>query len=270
MMFNFLIGLFSSLIIALAAYAKRSLSASGAIAAVILGTSVYYFGGIWFSAIMVAFFVSSTVLTKYKKYKKASSGEIVQKGGNRDFMQVFANGGVGLVFVILFYIYKSPLFLLLYSASFAESNSDTWASEIGVLSNSKPLSILTGKRLTNGISGGVSLLGTTFAFLGSSFIASFFAAAFLFLYGPDFKTMIYYSVLCLISGFCGSLIDSLLGASIQAQYYCSQTSSITEKSHFNNVPNKLTHGIAFFNNDMVNFFSNLISSSVLALFVYYF
>ena len=101
-MLDFLVGLIFSFLIAFVAYKKASLSKSGFLAAIVLGTGIYYFGGLWFSIIMVAFFISSSILTKFKHYNKEGFEKINEKSGNRDYMQVLANGGVGLIFAILY------------------------------------------------------------------------------------------------------------------------------------------------------------------------
>ena len=68
-----------------------------------------------------------------------------------------------------------------------------------------------------------------------------------------------------ILGFLGTLIDSILGASIQAQYFCQEENLITEKKDYGGKSNKLIKGFRFFNNDMINYLSNALSSSVVFL-----
>lgn len=258
-MLDFFIGLTCSFLISFIAYKNSSLSKSGLIAAIILGTGIYFFGGLFFSIIMIAFFVSSSLLSKFKKINKDKLEKINEKGENRDFMQVIANGGVGLIVAIIYYFNQSSIYLLSYGVSFAVSTADTWASEIGVLSKRKPINILTLKPLETGMSGGISLLGTSFALLGSSFIASIHFILNIFIY-KDLKEGLIYSSYCFLLGFFGAIIDSLLGASLQAQYYCEELDTITEKRVYKGKTNKLIKGISFINNDIVNLSSNIISS----------
>ena len=178
-----IIGLIFSGIIALAAFKKRSLSLSGAVAAVLLGTLMYYFGGIVASGMMVAFFVSSSILSHIFKGKKTALEKVNEKGSRRDCFQVFANGGMGLVFAALFYYFNNPLFLVGCAAAFGEANADTWASEIGVLSRKKPISIITRRTIETGVSGGVSSLGTLASFLGAAFIGFSFSCIYFLTYG---------------------------------------------------------------------------------------
>ncbi|MSU00232.1 DUF92 domain-containing protein [Tissierella pigra] len=260
-MLDFTIGLISSFLISFIAYKKSSLNISGFLAATILGTAIYFFGGLWFFNIMIGFFISSSFLTKFKNTNKNNVNKLNEKGGKRDYIQVFVNGGIGLILAFLHYIYKEPIFLLAYSVSFGVATSDTWASEIGVLSKNKPLSILNLRTIERGMSGGISTLGTVFSFLGSAFIAIIFFIAYIALYNDIRQGLTYFSI-CLILGFIGSIIDSILGASIQAQYYCESTKSFTERKIHKNKPNRLVKGYYIVNNDAVNFASNLISTLI--------
>lgn len=263
-MLNFTIGLTSSFLISFAAYKKSALNISGFLAATALGTAIYFFGGLWFLIIMVSFFVSSSLLTKFKSKNKKALDKLNEKGGRRDHIQVIANGGIGLVLAFLYYIYDNPIFLLAYAVSFGVATSDTWASEIGVLSKDRPLSILNLKPIERGMSGGVSALGTLFAFLGSGFISLIFFIAYITMYN-DIRQGLIYSLVCLMLGFIGSITDSILGASIQAQYYCEAIKSFTEKKEYKNKPNRLVKGFSIINNDIVNFSSNLISTLMVFL-----
>lgn len=263
-MLNFFVGLISSFLIAYVAYKKSSLNKSGFFAAIVLGTGIYFFGGLWFSVIMVAFFVSSSILTKFKNYNKDKLDKINAKGGNRDYIQVMANGGIGLILAILYYFYSEPIFLLAYSISFAEATADTWASEVGVLSKKKPVSIINFKPLDKGMSGGISILGTTFAFLGASLIAGIYFIASISMY-KDIKQGLISAIICAVIGFIGSIVDSVLGATVQAKYYCKDLNAITEKRVHKGKLNKLVKGITFINNDVVNLSSNLISVLILFL-----
>ncbi|WP_353095830.1 DUF92 domain-containing protein [Tissierella praeacuta] len=263
-MLDFTIGLFSSFLVSFVAYKKSSLNIKGFLAATALGTAIYSFGGIWFFNIMIAFFISSSLLTKFKGIDKNELDKLNEKDGKRDHIQVLVNGGIGLVLVFLYYLYDNPVFLLAYSVSFGVATSDTWASEIGVLSKYEPLSILNLKPIEKGMSGGISVLGTIFAFLGSAFISLIFLIAYIRIYN-DIPQGLNYSLICLIMGFIGSIIDSVLGASIQAQYYCEAIESFTEKKLYENKANKLVKGFSIINNDIVNLTSNLISTLIVFL-----
>ena len=66
-------------------------------------------------------------------------------------------------------------------------------------------------------------------------------------------------------GLAGALVDSPLGASVQAIYYCPTCEKETEKrTHGCGTPTRQERGWRWLNNDMVNFFSSLIGALVAA------
>ena len=66
----------------------------------------------------------------------------------------------------------------------------------------------------------------------------------------------------LLGGFCGALFDSLLGATLQAQWRDPETGKLTEKRY-----GKPVRGLNFLGNDAVNFLATLfgaITAGILA------
>ena len=243
---------------AIIAYKKNSLSMSGVVSAIILGTIIFILGGSIQFSLMLIFFISSSFISKIGKSKKKTIDKIHEKGDRRDFIQVIANGGIALICLVLFQITKDISFFVASAVSFAVSNSDTWASEIGVLSKGKTISIITGKRIEKGVSGGVSLLGTVFALLGSVVIGVSYAILNIFILGYN-KNIFKILLLVILFGFLGSIVDSILGATIQGQYINDIDGYITEKKCDGNKDNRLISGCKFINNDAVNILSNLIT-----------
>jgi uncharacterized protein (TIGR00297 family) len=186
------------------------------------------------------------------KRQKESLKKIHQKGGRRDVFQVLANGGVGALCALLYKLTGDPAWAIGFAVSFASSNADTWASELGVLSRGQPISLLTFRPVTRGVSGGVSVLGSTMALAGGLFIALVFA-----LENLSLRLVLagFLQVACFVTigGFAGSLLDSFLGATVQAQYKSTQGIELTElKRGEDGLPNRLVRGLAFVNNDVVN------------------
>ena len=71
-----------------------------------------------------------------------------------------ANGGLPALFAIIYYISgNNNLYLFCYAGSLAFALADTVATEVGLLSESTPRSILTGRSILKGHSGGVTLRG---------------------------------------------------------------------------------------------------------------
>lgn len=255
------IGFLISFFIAYAAYRKESLTLDGSIGATLMGTLMYATSGIFGSIMMVVFFLSSSVLSHFKKTKKKKVARQFDKTGRRDILQVFANGGVGLIHSILYYLTKNPAYLVFLGVSFAAANADTWATELGILNKKDPISLRTFKRVEKGTSGAVSLFGTLSAFLGSMLIGVFavLSLSFLNIGELGFEYIQAFQMVTL-GGFIGSIIDSILGATVQGVYYSKELEGETEKREYNGNPNILVRGLSFVNNDLVNFLSIGISS----------
>jgi len=111
--------------------------------------------------------------------------------------------------------YKTVL-LCAYVGHYACCNGDTWASEIGVLSKSKPRLITTGQQVPAGTNGGVSLLGLAASLAGGLLIGLVFWASSQIVCTSN--TSVPQWPVILLGGFgglFGSLADSLLGATLQ-------------------------------------------------------
>lgn len=258
------IGLSGSLSIAAAAYARRSLSASGAAAAVAVGTVLYAVGDAYWFILMILFFVTSTLLTNWKKKRKAAAEAAYEKTGRRDWGQVAANGGIGVLLCVGHAVWPHPGWLFAYAGVMASVTADTWATEIGGLSPQPPRSIVTGEIVPPGTSGGVSGYGLTAAAGGSLMIA---LAAWLLLSasslfslprGTWFAASFIGAVT--ISGFASACLDSWIGARWQAMFKCSVCGREVEKSVHCGKQTSPLRGIHWLNNDAVNAISSLIGS----------
>ena len=76
------------------AYRRRSLSRSGVLGAVLVGTAIFGFGGWVHGLVLIAFFVGSSLLSHYHVSQKARLAEKFAKGSQRDLGQTLANGGL--------------------------------------------------------------------------------------------------------------------------------------------------------------------------------
>ena len=80
-------------VIALGAHRAGSLARSGAAVAIVVGTIAIATGWSW-GALLIAFFIASSALSRFHADAKARrTGDLVAKGGARDAAQVLANGG---------------------------------------------------------------------------------------------------------------------------------------------------------------------------------
>ncbi|NLL14237.1 MAG: DUF92 domain-containing protein [Fibrobacter sp.] len=245
--------------IAVFAYRKKSLTTSGLYSALLLGIFLSIFGGLYFLSILVAFFISSNMIGRFNRDQEKELAELHEKSGARDYSQVIANGYVSLIFAMLFYLTGNHLFILAFATSLASSNADTWGSELGVLSKKTPVSIINWKPICKGLSGGITLAGTVASLLGSVFIAVVFIAGYFIIYGNSEHLLLQF-ILCAVGGFAGSVIDSVLGATVQVKYQCEESGKITEKRVINGNVNKVISGFPVINNDAVNFISSFVAS----------
>lgn len=237
-------------LIAFLAWRARALSISGAWAAALTGGLIFGLGGWPWAVLLMAFFVSSSLLSRLFRKRKIALDEKFSKGSQRDWGQVLANGGLGaLLAVPLAFGPQPPWLWAAFAGAMAAVNADTWATELGVLSSIPPLLITSGKIVERGTSGGVTPLGYAAVLSGSALVG---AAALLFT--PAGQRLGLFLIL-LVSGLAGSTVDSLLGATVQAMYYCPTCHKTTERHprHSCGTLTSLERGMAWLNNDVVNF-----------------
>jgi uncharacterized protein (TIGR00297 family) len=250
-----LLGFILAVGVSVLAHKARSLSRSGAIAAGVLGTVVFGLGGLDWAILLLGFFISSSALSKMFGQRKRSLNEKFSKGHERDAAQVFANGGFSGLFVLLHLAFPGAVWpWLAFAGTLAAVNADTWATELGVLSRAAPRLITTGQRVERGTSGGITLAGTL-ASLGGGFFIAMLAVLFWAPGGAADVGQIF-SRLAIISlaGLAGSLLDSLLGATVQAIYTCPVCIKETERHPMHTCGNitQLTRGLPWLNNEWVN------------------
>ncbi|PQP91091.1 DUF92 domain-containing protein [Paenibacillus sp. AR247] len=252
-----IIGALCALVVAGAAYWKRSLTISGAICAFVMGT-IYFGAGnlLWFGTLLV-FFISSSALSKVKASRKAELEKSYAKTGNRDAGQVLANGGAGMLLCVLNAFWPHEGWVFAFIGVMAAVTADTWATELGSLSRKPPRSVLNGRVLPPGTSGGVSLLGSTAAAGGGALIG-LFAWLFEQLSGTGSDSLALALVLGIVGGLAGAFADSILGASVQIMYQCPVCGKEVEVMTHCGSPTRRMGGWRFMNNDAVNIVSSFI------------
>jgi len=243
-----LLGFLLAILIAYLAYRAHSLNKSGAFAATFTGTIVFGVGGWQWAILLLAFFITSSALSRAFKKHKQGLDEKFSKGHERDAGQVFGNGGLATIFTALHFFFPNELWPWLgFAAALAAVNADTWATELGVLNPHPPRMITNlNKIVEKGTSGGISFTGT-FASLAGSALIGILAS----LLTDNWSLF----PLITLSGLAGSLFDSLIGATIQAMYYCPTDNKETEKHPLHTCGTPTTHirGWTWLNNDWVNF-----------------
>lgn len=260
--------------ISLAAYALRSLSLSGAVASTLLGAAVFGLGGFSWAVLLVGFFVSSSLLSRLFKQRKAGMSEKYAKGSRRDAGQVLANGGVAGLLAIAQAVFPSAGFLWVMAAgTLAAVNADTWSTELGILSRVNPRLITNGRVVEKGTSGAVSWTGTIAAAGGAAFIG-LLAVLFWPEYagGASLAAAPIRLFVIILAGLAGAFVDSLLGATVQAIYHCPSCAKETERHplHACGTETSQIRGWTWLNNDGVNWVCALtgaLTAYLLSLFI---
>lgn len=253
-------------IIGVLTYKLRFVDISGLISAFVVGFTVWYTGGVSAFVILLFFFVSAGIATKYK-YKAKAKQNMAQEGkGKRSWKNVFGSGIIPMAFSVAMYLTTMspdlsaagwPFFLFGgYVGSVATTSADTLASEIGVFSNSKPRLITNLRRkVPRGTIGAVSLLGE-----GAALLAGFIIGVIALISGalnlvPGASSMDHVLLLMplsVLTAFIGCNIDSLLGAALQNRFVCEICGAITDKEFHCDYETKYVGGFKSFTNMHVN------------------
>jgi uncharacterized protein (TIGR00297 family) len=240
--------LFSS-VVGVIGLKRHALSPSGVLGAVVVGTAIQLAGRWRWSALLLSFFVTSSALSRLRKAAPSAPAHaaVEVRGSRRDLVQALANGGVAAGIAVMHGIAPSGRLESAFAGSFAAANADTWATEIGKTSASRPRLITTWRTAPPGTSGAVTARGLAASVAGSATIAVVEAAA----TGTIRKLRVAFATSA--AGVIGSLVDSLAGATIQAAYHCPTCDKATERPlHGCGTRTVLISGFAWCTNDVVN------------------
>uniref|UniRef100_A0A182W978 Transmembrane protein 19 n=1 Tax=Anopheles minimus TaxID=112268 RepID=A0A182W978_9DIPT len=208
---------------------NKSGAALGLICAVILSIASHAF-----LSCLAAFFFSSSRATKFRGHAKRKFEEDFKEGGQRNWAQVICNAGMATQLALLYLLdcgygerpidfmneYRSSWLGVAVMGSFACCNGDTWASELGtVIGSGDPFLITSRKRVPRGTNGAISVVGVLVSFLGGTLIGLVYfltvrytVEANVYQNSPNQWPLIVFGGM---AGLLGSLIDSLLGATLQ-------------------------------------------------------
>lgn len=249
-----------ALLIAFVTYHKELLSFWGTVSVLVMLLIIDVCGKWQMVMLIVWAFVSLSIVDKiFAKKIENSINSIHEKSGKRVASQVWINGGAAIVSIILFGITGRLSFMMGYIVAIAESYADSLASDIGVMSSKHPIDICSFRPLTNGLSGGISLLGSCASFVG------------IVIY-----TMLLYIMInvplsnCLLLVFLpvvGCILDSVLGSKMQVKYICPKCKIITEKRQHCDKETQVYSGFLWMDNSAVNLISNIVTC-ILGIFCF--
>ena len=234
-------------------YRMKVLSVSGYFGSITMGALIVLFGNIVQFTLLALFFVLSSLLNFIlKKYTARKS-----KNSHRNILQVVCNGGVAIFICIYEYFNPDPINIFLYAATVAAATSDTWATEFGKLSKSKPVSITSFLPIEHGLSGGITMIGIFGSILGASTIG---LATYILL---SSELILIFGII--FTAFLSALIDSLIGDKLQGKYK-TKSGRIIENMQLDT---NLISGYKFIDNNLVNLMATLSGPMLMYIFIYF-
>ena len=246
--------------VALAARRIRALSADGAVAAAVVGGATVSGTGSLGASALLTFFASSTLLGRLPRAR----GRRQRRGNERDAVQVLANGGVAAALSLAISCRpasENHVLLTGFAGALAAATADTWATEIGSRASARPRSILTGRSVPVGASGGVSAAGLLASGAGAATIAAVMASG--AGHGTAARPIL---AAIFFGGVCGGLADSALGASVQEVRRCEACGEETElPRHGCGLLTTVVRGIPGFDNDAVNLAATLVGAATASI-----
>ncbi|KAK3210796.1 hypothetical protein Dsin_015502 [Dipteronia sinensis] len=268
-----LIAVVIACIIAVRAYRRKSLDFSGAITGFVVMTT-HLAVETRFGAMLLVFFFTSSKLTKVGEDKKRRVDADFKEGGQRNWIQVLSNAGIATILVVAIWkltgwqdvcLDSNESFLVTaliggVIGHYCCCNGDTWSSELGVLSDDQPRLITTFKPVLRGTNGGVTKAGFLAATAAGSVIGLTFVL-FGFLttkctYDAALKQLLVIP-LSAVAGLCGSVIDSLLGATLQFSGFCTVRNKVVGKP---GPTVKKISGLTILDNNAVNVVSIMLTT----------
>ncbi len=262
--------------IALLAWRAGSLSGSGAMAAIAVGTAALHTAWGW-GLYLVLWFVSASALSRMGRSRKARrTAGIVGKGDRRDGWQVLANGCVFALGALGVQLLRSadasaslssplPSIMSLAlaagaAAALAAAGADTWATEVGTLVGGEPWSLRLRRRVTPGTSGAVTVAGSLAAVTGGALLA--LLAWWCGLVPRGAVPAVW------LGAMAGSWTDTVLGAWWQLRRHCPRCDRQTEQDvHDCGTPTHQAGGVGVLDNDGVNLLCTIIGAAVAAAIV---
>lgn len=249
------------------------------------------------SSILLFFFFSSSRLTKFKAEIKREREAEFEFGGRRNWEQVVANGGTSTLAALLLLMwqhhnehtadtwfvmnghrYALKTFLTaVFICAYASACGDTWASELGILSRSRPRFVLMPwKRVEYGTNGGVSILGMMASLAAGLCVGVIVLTLIEFniwhygvprqwIEAPQWPIIL----LCIVAACGGSMLDSVLGSTLEYSGLCPEQGRVVYRER--NTRAIWISGLDVLSGNQVNFISALIMglmSGIISLYLF--
>ena len=233
---------------------KRALTWDGVALAAGLMIALAVLGGWrWTVCLIFAFFVIAAADKVVGHIRPRQEHE------PRTARQVAENGLPALLAAVGFRVFPGlgAGFLAAFCAALGQALCDSLSSDVGVLSRRAPVDLVRWKPVEPGSSGGVSLLGTLTG-LGGSVLCVGFCCLLLGL--SPLRGLAVAG-----TAFAGTLLDSLLGSTLQARFRCAVCGKLTEKRRHCGAPARHESGWARLDNGAVNLVCNGLTAAAAVL-----
>jgi uncharacterized protein (TIGR00297 family) len=242
----------ASIAILAVAFRRGAITADGAVAALLTALTLYALGGVWVGVSLLAFFVLGSFASGLKNSRKRAAEQLQADTGARNWKRVLANSLPASALVWVAYVGNEPRLILAAMTVFAAAAADTFSSELGMLSTGRVFSVLTGRPIERGLSGGVSLAGLGAGLLGSVLLSLLALPMF------GWQGFLFSAAM----GFAGSILDSVLGASLQVKFSGANGATQEMPAFAGAAP---TAGLSVITNSAVNLLSLSVIASLAAI-----
>ena len=190
------------------AYGLGMVDRGGVLGGFLVAAPIYLCLGWRGFAVLALFVVGGSALTRLGYRRKERSGTAEGRGGRRGARNALANAGVAVACALLAALTPYPeVFAAAFVASLGAAFADTAESEVGSFFSRAPRIITTFGRVPPGTDGAISLPGTL-AGLGAAGLTAWLGLALALVQSPSA------TLLVAVAAFLGTVVDSLIGASI--------------------------------------------------------
>ena len=200
------VALLVTLTFAVAGFVVGGVTLSGAIAGFAVAFALYYCIGPGAFAVLLAVFGITWLATRIGRAHKEDLG-IAEDRRGRDAFQVLANLGVSAALATAGMFFFRQIAWTAAIAALCEAAADTASSECGEAWSDRAYLILGFRRVPAGNDGAISLVGTLVAVVAAALVA--LVATF------EGVVTLRFAAHAAAAGFLGTIIDSLLGATLE-------------------------------------------------------
>lgn len=197
----------------LVAIVSRKIDLTGGVVGGITASLLFASSCLFGILLIGSFFIIGTLASLYKIHYKSELNLAEANQSRRGWKNVVSNSGIAALVALLDIFF--PTFLpaeFLIAVCFATALSDTLSSEMGNVTGRYYFNILSFESGKRGVDGVVSWEGFGWGLVGSGIIGTIYWG---------FHSSLYDSIILVLIGFSGNLLDSILGATLQRKGYLS-------------------------------------------------